>query len=186
MKSDFAALTALGAISGAAAWASMLLMDSGGIDLFVVLIGPLSLVPGLVFGLVIGFPLRRRGRFGAARQVGYVFAAGLGYFVAFHVAIYSGGELVPWVERPAGLLIGGVLGGLAGSALLGGSTVWLLRVPAAVALRRPVVTGSVAGGLLPLLVWDNAAALLAFLVLWQGAYAASLAPLLRLMRAERS
>ena len=205
MNSDFAALAALGAMSGAAAWASsgaaawalVPLMDFAGLHFGrsgwdVLFIGPLNLVPGLVFGLVIGFLLRRRGGLGAARQVGYVLAAGLGYFAAVHIAIYSGGELAR-LPFPAALLIRGMLGGLAGSVLLGVLTVWLLRVPAALALRWPVVTGSVAGGLLSLFALDDhsegasllEAILLAFFVLWQGAYAASLAPLLRVMRVER-
>ena len=206
MKSNFKALAVLGAMSGAAAWASMQLMDFAGLHFEisawdVLFIGPVSLVPGLVFGLVIGLLLRRRGGLGAARQVGYVVAAGLGYFAAVHVAFHSVADAEPsWGESfpfAAALLIGGVLGGLAGSVLLGALTVWLLRVPAALALRRPVVTGSVAGGLLLLFALDDhskwldhhsswEASLLAFLVLWQGAYAASLAPLLRVMRVERS
>jgi hypothetical protein len=191
-RSNVMTLAAFGTLSGATAWALIHLIDVVGswfgwsefelVDLF---LDALQLFPGLVFGLVIGALLHRRGKVEGLRQVGYVAASGLAYFCAVLVASHVKNTLFsPSILRlhVVDLAISGIPGGLVGCLLLGLMTMLLLRAPGRLVLRWPVLVGGAAGALLGLLAlehddWDLG--LLAFFVLWQGAYAASLAPLLR-------
>lgn len=84
----------------------------------------------------------------------------------------------------------GLLGGFAGSRVLGIASKLLLRFSAPEVLVPPVVSGTLFGVLLVLLSLETEGygvpkSLLVFFALWQGAYAAGLAPLLAL-RAEHS
>jgi hypothetical protein len=85
------------------------------------------------------------------------------------------------------ITVSGIPAGLAGSLVLGVLARALLQVPARLVLRRPVIVGTLAGALLGLGSIDdhNGLGFLAFFVLWQGAYGASLAPMLQ-ASAQRS
>jgi len=154
------------------------------------IVQPLSTIPGLVFGVVFGTALRRSRGIGAAPFLGYVLASGLGYLAAYHAAFFT----VLWLDRDhpnpdvLAWAMGGLLGGLAGSLVLGIASKFLLRVPAAAVLGLPVVSGTLFGVLLLLVSFETEGhgvpkSLLVFFALWQGAYAFSLAPLLRTARA---
>ena len=178
-----AKLAVLGAISGALSWLLVDVSDSGSLkfdlESYGVMVLPIAVYPGLVFGLLIGGYLRLRTGIRWLRAIGYVLAAGLAYFAAFHVAFYiinsvsdDGGQTLAYV-------VSGVPAGLVGSLLLGLATKYLLRVPARLVMGLPVVVGTVGGALLALGSADDRWGFLAFYVLWQAAYGASLAPLLR-------
>jgi len=192
-------LAVLGALSGGLSWGALALLDALGIDFNPVgrdgllVIMPLSTVPGLVFGLAFGAVLLVVRRVGAGRAALYVLAAVLGYLAAYHAALYG----VLWLGQNQGndpgvpaWVVGGALGGLAGTLVLGLASKLLLSVRAARALGLPVIVGTLTGGLLVLMSLDLDDAgmpkgLLAFFALWQGAYAASLAPLLQRAAAAR-
>jgi|SRR5579872_2128340 len=178
-----AKLAVLGAISGALSWLLIDVSDSGGLkfDLegYGVMLLPIAVYPGLVFGLLVGAYLRHRTRIGWPRATAYVAASALAYLGAFHVAFYivtgdsnSEGEVLAYV-------ISGVPAGLVGSLLLGLATKYLLRVPARLAMGLPLAVGTAGGALLALGSFADRWGFLAFFVLWQAAYGASLAPMLR-------
>jgi hypothetical protein len=178
-----AKLAMLGAIAGALSWLLIDASDSSGLkfDLegYGVMLLPIAVYPGLVFGLLVGAYLRYRTRIGWLRAIGYVLAAGLAYLGAFHVAFYivtgdsnDEGEVLAYI-------VSGVPAGLVGSLLLGLSTKYLLRVPARLVMGLPLAVGTVGGALLGLASSDDRWGFLGFFVLWQAAYGASLAPLLR-------
>jgi hypothetical protein len=182
-------LGVLGMISGALSWALINFADElhlkfeyegYGLELL-----PVGVYPGLVFGLLFGGLLRFSAKVSWPRAIGYVFAAGLGYLAAFHVAFY----LIATVNEqgPVTITVSGIPAGLAGSLVLGVLAKALLQVPARLVLRRPVIVGTLAGALLGLGSIDdhNGLGFLAFFVLWQGAYGASLAPMLQ-ASAQRS
>jgi hypothetical protein len=143
-----------GMISGALSWA---LIDSADkLDLnfqfegFGLLLLPVSIYPGLVFGLILGAVLHLWAKVSLLRAIGYVFAAGLSYFCAFHVAFYIMGNGFSSAETLVAYIAGGIPGGLAGSLLLGLLTKLLLQVPGRLVLRIPVAVGTIAGALLGL------------------------------------
>jgi hypothetical protein len=187
-------LAGLGAVSGGLSWGALALLDALGIDFALLprqelpFIGPLSTLPGLVFGLFFGAALIRRRGVGGGQFVGYVLASGVGYLAAYHAAFFSVLGVASWSEeRNMGLaawMVGGLLGGLAGSFVLGLISRFLLRVPWAEVLGVPLVAGTLAGAALLLMYFDSDShgmpiSLLVFFAFWQAAYAASLAPLLR-------
>jgi hypothetical protein len=165
-----------GAIAGALAWLAIVVLDKLGIpaasDVSGFQLGPLTLVPGLAFGVVVGMQLAVRGRL-----VAYVVASTLAYLLAYHVAYYMGA--IMRLDNILLLALDGVVAGLCGSMLLAFLTMALLRVDAS-AVRLSVAIGGAAGVLLPLATmgdWRGVAlGPLVFFVLWQAAYAASLAP----------
>jgi len=178
-----AKLAVLGTISGVLSWLLIDVSDSSGLkfDLegYGVMLLPIAVYPGLVFGLLVGAYLRHRTGITWLRTIGYVLAAGLAYLGAFHVAFYivtgdsnSEGEVLAYV-------ISGVPAGLVGSLLLGLATKYLLRVPARLAMGLPLAVGTVGGALLAHGSFADRWGFLAFFILWQAAYGASLAPLLR-------
>lgn len=190
-RSDAKTLGAIGLCSGALAWLLIDLARVGGVsfDLFLldqkIWLAPWSLLPGAVFGLGIGTLLQRRGTVTGFRPVGFATAALVAYCCAFHVAMH----IVPVVssgldpsKSALGMGIAGIAAGLAGSALLGAMTIYLLKAPARLVLRVPVLVGTAAGALLSLMALDGTEWGWSQLILfasWQSAYAASLAPLLR-------
>ncbi len=182
---DAAKLAALGMISGALSWTLIDFSDQMGLNFQLeglgVMLWPISVFPGLVFGLVFGAVLHLRARASWLRAIGYVFAAGLGYVSAFHVAFYIIANGFNSRESPLVYIVGGVPAGLAGSLLSGLLTKTLLGRPGRAVLRRSVIIGTTGGVLLGLASFDsqNGWGFLAFFVLWQGAYAASLAPMFR-------
>lgn len=181
---DAAKLALLGMISGALSWWLIDLSDSSGLkfDLegFGVILMPIAVYPGLVFGLFVGAFIRYRTRIAWLRAFGYVLAAGLGYLGAFHVAFYIVTSEFNDRSGAIAYIVSGVPAGLLGSLLLGFLTRYLLRVPGRLVLRLPVVVGTLGGALLALANYgDDGWGFLPFFVLWQGAYGASLAPLLQ-------
>jgi hypothetical protein len=181
---NVAKLAVLGMISGALSWLLIDASDGTGLNFDIEVLGivliPIAVYPGLLFGLFVGAFLRYRTKIAWLRVIGYVLAAGLGYLAAFHVAFYivtgqfndQGGALV--------YVVSGLPAGLAGSFLLGLLTKYLLRVPSRLVLGLPLAVGTVGGALLALANYgDDGWGFLPFFVLWQGAYGASLAPLLR-------
>jgi hypothetical protein len=179
-----AALAGLGAVCGLASW---LLIDFAD-DLhagfqyegFGLQLLPVSIYPGVVFGLVFGAFLRLRGALARPRAIGYALASGLGYAVAFHVAFYILADGFSGRESVLAYAIAGIPAGFAGSSVLGLLTVRLTGRPAPSFLRNSVIVGTAAGALLGLAGLDthNDLWFLAFFVLWQSAYGASLLPLL--------
>ena len=187
MRADLpnaAKLAAVGAVSGGLAWLLIDASDSGSLkfDLenYGVMVMPIAVYPGLFFGLLMGGYLRFRTGIGWLRAIGYLLAAGLGYFAAFHVAFYILTAVSDDVDSVLAYIIGGVPAGFVGSLLLGLLSKFLLRVRARLVMGLPLAVGTVAGAFLALASFDvKGWAFLAFFILWQAAYGASLAPLLR-------
>ncbi len=162
----------LGAGSGVATVGILMLRPNwkmtmpGGLDIW-----PLSVVPGLVFGFVIGLALYFRGRTSPAAFVGYVLAATL----SNHAAVTLTTEvLVDLIE--AGWLAG-IVAGLFGAACLTACTLALLPVA-----RKPrpvlftLLAGAALGALLgPAIATEGLIWWFVFYGLWQSAYAAGLA-----------
>ncbi len=167
-----ATFAALGAVSGFAATGIIELLD-GKPSLWVgerLLLAPLSLVPGLAFGLVIGIALHRRRRLTAATLAAYVAAAVLSYFAAFTLAL----NIDPKGVQP---LIDGPIAGLFGGALLAGLGAALM--PSARG-RRGLLAMAGTGCVLGALLWvafagDSLWSWALFFGLWQAGYAAALA-----------
>jgi hypothetical protein len=177
-RSNPATLGMLGLLSGGVAWGLIMLtalLPSGtevGAD-------ALRVVPGLAFGLIVGSLWRRRGMASRGVVLGYTLASGLAYFVAEQFALDMYDRLSGILPGDWRLALDGILAGLVGSCLLGLATVPLLRVPYPSALGWPVFAGGAAGAVLPLInLFEGwAGGYLLFFVVWQGAYAASLARL---------
>ncbi len=184
-RANMAMLGMLGMLSGAASWALIDFSDQMNLNFqfegLGLLLLPIGVYPGLVFGLIVGALLHFRAKATWLRAAGYVFAAGLSYAGAFHVAFYIVANGFSGEETFLAYLVGGIPAGLAGSLLLGLLTKALLRAPGRLVLRGPVAIGTAAGALLGFASFDshNGWGFLTFFVLWQGAYGASLAPLLR-------
>jgi hypothetical protein len=174
-------LALLGAVSGALAWLVAIVLGRFGIlaasDVGGVQLGPVTLAPGVAFGVILGWYLVKRGRLAAGRFVAFVIASAVSYLLAYHVA-YTIGALMRF-DTVLALAADGIVAGLCGSVLLALLTMALLRAKAH-ALWLSVAIGGGAGVLLPLAAmgdWGGIAlGPLVFFVLWQGAYAASLAP----------
>jgi hypothetical protein len=98
---------------------------------------------------------------------------------AFHVGfiilakLQNNDDIMPYV-------VGGLPAGFVGSLLLGLMTRWLFPAAGRRLLGRSIVIGTLAGALLGLAGFDshNGWGFLAFFVLWQAIYAATLFPLL--------
>jgi hypothetical protein len=184
-RSTAAKLAALGIISGALSWVLINFSDelhlSFQFEGFGLLLLPIGIFPGLAFGLIFGALLHFRAKASWLRAIGYVLAAVLGYASAFHIAFYITTNWFSSHETALAYIVGGIPAGLAGSLLLGLLTKALFHLSDQWILRRPVATGTAAGALLGLASLDthNGWGFLAFFILWQGTYGASLAPLLR-------
>jgi hypothetical protein len=179
-----AKLALLGIVSGGISWAMVNFADEWnlkfeyegyGLELL-----PVGVYPGLVFGLLFGGFLRFAVGTSWPRTIGYVVASGVAYLAAFHTAFY----LIATINNHGEVLTtiaSGIPAGFVGSLVLGMLATFLLRIPARLALRRPLIIGTVAGALLGLGSIDdhNGLGFLAFFVLWQGAYGASLAPMVQ-------
>ena len=162
----------LGAVSGIATVAILLLNPDwhltmpGGVDL-----RPLSVVPGLVFGFVIGLAFYARGRASLAAFLGYMLAV---TFANYAAVTLTTDYLVDVIN--AGWLAG-IVAGLFGAACLAAFTVALLPVARK---PRPVVltllAGAGLGALLgPVIAAEGLIWWFLFYGLWQSACAASLA-----------
>ncbi len=138
-------------------------------------LSPLSLAPGLVFGIAFGVLLAWRGVVSPGRALGYAVASVLSFLTAVTVAVELGGGFgAVWQI--------GAVTGLLGSALLTGAAA--LAMPAARRLR-PAMLMLAAGALLGMLLeipltqdggfWG----FILFFATWQAGYAAAFATALR-------
>jgi hypothetical protein len=176
-----AGLSARGAISGVLAWALIVGARKLGIPNDELrpglLVSVAAIAPGLVFGVMLGAYLVIERRLDAMRAVAYCLASGISYYAAFHVAYHLlASEALG--RSLAAFSAAGVAAGLTGSALLALLSMPLLRGGIA-RLRLSVVVGTLAGALLPVSAiegFEIVPGLGAFFAIWQGAYAASLAP----------
>jgi len=177
-----AKLGLLGAVSGALSWAIVDNADALGLnfdsDKYILLL-PVGIFPGLVFGALIALALLATRRTGWRHAIAYAIASIVSYMAAFHVGFtilakqQNNDDVLPYV-------VAGLPAGFAGSLLLGLLTRWLFPAAGRRLLGRSIIAGTLAGALLGLAALDphNSWGFLAFFVLWQAIYAASLAPLL--------
>ena len=185
IRSNAWKLGVLGAISGAISWALVNYAETLNIKFEYegagVMLLPVGVFPGVVFGILFAFALVLAGHAKALRGLGYVLASSFAYLAAFHVAFYILGNMqhdndnsiLPYV-------IAGVPAGFSGSALLGLFTRLLFPFRDWRLFTRSVIAGTLAGALLVLGMYDdhNGWGFLAFFVLWQAIYGACLAPLM--------
>ncbi len=130
-------------------------------------LSPVSVIPGLVFGLIIGLALYRSGHAGPRTFAAYAAASTVFYLAAVNLAfgIY---------DYPGSMWPTGMIAGLFGGAWLTGLAVWIfpfVRKFRAVALM--LAAGCVLGALLGLgggFWW-----MLVFYTAWQAGYAAAFA-----------
>lgn len=156
-------LAMFGAISGVVAtMASSYGYSSGYRRGMEMLEPPENFIPGLVFGLIVGFILWRDGILPNWRYPAYIVAAGLSYFAAVEAALYS------MMILDNGFL-SGIFAGLIGAGLLTVATAMLIQREWRLRLAIPIVTGAVLGCLLVMPLW------LLLFVPWQAGYAAALA-----------
>jgi hypothetical protein len=172
----------LGAVSGALSWAIVDNADTLGLnfdsDKYILLL-PVGIFPGVIFGAIVALTLLATGRTRWRHAIAYVIASTASYMAAFHVGfiilakLQNSDDVMPYI-------VGGLPAGLAGSLLLGLLTRWLFPVAGRRLLGRSIVIGTLAGALLGLAALDphNEWGFLAFFILWQAIYAASLFPLL--------
>ncbi len=130
----------------------------------------LSLIPGLVFGAVVGLVLNRQGQAAARQVILYVGAATVANFAATNLAlniVQAGKDLeAVWVGMIAGFTGAGCLTALS-LPLLPCTRRWRpgLLMPAA---------GCLLGGLLPVALGSEDYGFLILYGAWQAAYAAAL------------
>ncbi len=132
-------------------------------------LSPASLLPGLVFGLIIGWALYRRGHAGPRAFAAYVAASTVFYLAAVNLAVgflFSAGSI--WlIGMIAGLFWSACLTGLAACMFPFARKFW----PIALML----VAGCVLGGLLGIIEMLNFRGLEVFFAAWQAGYAAAFA-----------
>lgn len=136
-----------------------------------ILIAPESIFPGLVFGLIMGFALRRRGLLGSWRYPAYIVAAGLSYFAAVQVGIYIGS--ISW-----NIFLASILAGLVGAGLLTAATAKLIPQGWRIRFAIPTTAGATLGLLLIVVTGGPLPVTIAWALLfvpWQAGYAAALA-----------
>ncbi len=142
------------------------------LDSFALQISPLSIGPGLVFGLIAGFALRRAGQAEGWRYPLFAIASTLCYFLAVQLAVTF---LVDLLDD---IILVGIAAGLCGGGLLAATSAALMP-----AFRRwrvcalMVASGGVLGALLFFAIGydDNFFAWLALYAPWQAGYAAAMA-----------
>jgi hypothetical protein len=188
-RSNLATLGVLGMLSGGVAWGLIMLIGAlsaqdsylsklkGGNEIGIY---EVRVLPGLIFGLVIGFLWHRRNMSSPRGVLGYALASTLAYFLAFEFALHTF-DRWPGMSENLSLALSGIIAGLIGCCVLGIATAFLFRISYQSALGLPVLMGTAAGALLPLINLDDAwgVSWLVFYVLWQGAYAASLVRLMQ-------
>ena len=134
-------------------------------------ISPLTLLPGVVFGLIVGFALHRRGAAGLGRVAAYTVAAILAYFAAVTLALAIG-------RGNFDMVVIGLIAGLFGAACLAALGAWLFPFQRrAKPIVLMVAAGCLLGALLPLWTEGGDAWWKPFLlyVPWQAGYAAAFA-----------
>jgi hypothetical protein len=171
----------LGALSGAIAtvviyiplWLGInetleLSLNAGGFD---ITISPMSLVPGLVFGLIVGHALRREGLAHGAGYAIYIAAAGLSYFLAVQLTL---NVLVDLLQN---IILIGVAAGAFGAALLAAATAALIPD---FRRRKPMIAMVLAGAVLGAALFfaisnDHFLGWLLLFAPWQAGYATAMA-----------
>ena len=134
-------------------------------------VSPLSVAPGLVFGLVLGYALKRRDLALDGLYAVYVLASGLSYFVTVQLTINI---IMALLDSP--VLIG-MAAGAVGAALLTGATA--VMIPE-YRRRRPAIMMILAGAALGAALFfavESERFLNWFLLFapWQAGYAAAMA-----------
>ncbi len=173
--------SALGALSGTIATLAIFVPQWLGFDNalegslraggFQLSISPVSLAPGLVFGLIMGHALRRRGPVTAGRYAAYIAAAGLSYFVTVQITLNI---LIDLLDN---VVTVGVAAGAIGAALLAAATAALFpdfRQP------RPVIAMVLSGAALGAALFfaismEQFVGWLLLFAPWQAGYAAAMA-----------
>ncbi len=158
----------LGAVSGSVATTLIQVLPETSLKLFEWLkLSPFSLLPGLVFGLIIGLALYRGGHAGPRAFAAYVAASTVSYLAAFNLAfgIY---------DHPGPMWLTGMIAGLFGSACLTGLAAWMFPF---VREFRPIALMLVAGCVLGALLFRFGGfwGMLLFYAAWQAGYAAAFA-----------
>ena len=133
------------------------------------------LFPGLIFGVLFAAAQLWRGLFDARRVVTFALVSGVGNAVAtlLCIGLFSWLSLalnIDFLDLP--LALGGAIAGAAGSAIVIGAMRFLAIETRPVA---PIVIGTALGLLVPLVTEFHVAGDLAFYIVWQGGFAASLA-----------
>jgi hypothetical protein len=192
-RSGSVKLGLLGAITGAISWATIIHAEELHLafwhmhfyEPFATELTPAALYPGLVFGIAFGLALARGRRAAWLKGAGFALASFLGYFAAYHLAVVVATRPQLGGESVIHLIIAGVAAGFAGSAILGLFSKLLFRWPSKHQLVRSIFVGTLAGACSALSIIDIRGddhfmgwGFLAFFVLWQGTYGASLSPLL--------
>ncbi len=158
----------LGALSGSVATTLIQVLPETSLKLFEWLkLSPFSLLPGLVFGLIIGLALYRGGHAGPRAFAAYVAASTVSYLAAFNLAfgIY---------DHPGPMWLTGMIAGLFGGACLTGLAAWMFPF---VRKFRPIALMLFAGCVLGALLFRFGGfwGMLLFYAAWQAGYAAAFA-----------
>ena len=158
----------LGAVSGSVATTLIQMLPETRLKPFEWLVlSPGSVVPGLVFGLIIGWALYDRGHAGARAFTAYVVASTASYLAAINLAFKI-------VDHAGSMWLTGMIAGLFGSACLTGLAAWMFpfaRKFRTIALM--LAAGCILGALLGIM--DGFWWTLVFFALWQAGYAAAFA-----------
>lgn len=134
---------------------------------------PLTVAPGLVFGLVAGLALRRRGLAPGGRYPAYIVAAGLSYFLTVQIA------MTVLVDLLDNILAVGMAAGAIGAVLLGAATAAMMpQCRNSTTLTSMVLAGAILG----LSLWwpitaggENFLGWLLLFASWQAGHAAAMA-----------
>ncbi len=158
----------LGAVSGSVATTLIKVLPETRLKPFEWLVlSPGSVVPGLVFGLIIGLALYRGGHAGPRAFTAYAVASTASYLAAINLAF----KIVDYADA---MWLTGMIAGLLGGACLTGLAAWMFpfaRKFRPIALM--LAAGCVLGALLAII--DSFWGTLVFFALWQAGYAAAFA-----------
>lgn len=172
---------ALGALSGTLATLAIFIprwlnvYDALEVDINVAGIGlsfsPLSVAPGLVFGLVLGYALRRAGLASGGGYAAYILAAGLSYFVTVQITLNI---LIDLLDN---IITVGVAAGAIGAALLAAATAALIP---GFRRRRPMIAMTLSGAALGATLFfaissEHFFGWFLLFAPWQAGYAAAMA-----------
>lgn len=143
-------------------------LDAGGFGLS---ISPLTVVPGLAFGVIVGQALRREGLVPGERYAIYIVAAGLSYFFTVQFTL---NVLVNQLDN---IVLVGVIAGAFGATLLALASATLIEN-----FRRPrpliamILSGAVLGAALFFAIGgDHFFGWFLLFAPWQAGYAAAMA-----------
>lgn len=131
---------------------------------------PMTIAPGLFFGLIVGHALRRRKLVSGALYAAYILAATLSYFVTVQIAINF---LMDMLDNAA---LVGIASGAIGASLLAGATAGLMPE---FRHGRPAIAMILAGTVLGVMLHfslsnDQFLGWLLLFAPWQAGYAAAM------------